>query len=228
MSGKADIAEFCRKIGHVFSTDAHLEEALTHASFNSPLTRDNQRLEFLGDRVLGLSIAEKLLQDEPDATEGDLAPRLNALVRKETCAEVAAEIGLGGILRMGRSEMQSGGRRKTALLGDAMEAVIAAVYLDGGYDAARDMILRLWSDKIRNVKDLSGDAKTELQEWAQARGMNPPTYLEKSRRGPDHAPLFVVEVVLDDGRSDQAEARSKRAAQQAAAQSLLDEIRAEE
>ena len=228
MSGKADIAEFCRKIGHVFSTDAHLEEALTHASFNSPLTRDNQRLEFLGDRVLGLSIAEKLLQDEPDATEGDLAPRLNALVRKETCAEVAAEIGLGGILRMGRSEMQSGGRRKTALLGDAMEAVIAAVYLDGGYDAARDMILRLWSDKIRNVKDLSGDAKTELQEWAQARGMNPPTYLEKSRRGPDHAPLFVVEVVLDDGRSDQAEARSKRAAQQAAAQSLLDVIRVEE
>ncbi len=224
MSRKAEIAEFATKIGHDFSDVSRLQEALTHASFRSAAVRDNQRLEFLGDRVLGLVVAEKLLIDEPNAVEGELAPRLNALVRKETCAEIAADVGLGGVLQMGRSEMQSGGRRKTAILGDAMEAVIAAVYLDGGYEVARSMILRLWSDKFENVQDLSGDAKTELQEWAQARGMAPPTYVEKSRRGPDHAPLFVVEVVLDDGQSEEAEARSKRAAQQAAAESLLAKI----
>jgi len=128
-------------------------------------------------------------------------------------------------MRMGRSEMQSGGRRKTAILGDAMEAVIAAVYLDGGFDPARTMILRLWKDKFAQAPVLSGDAKTELQEWAQARGMKPPEYAEKSRRGPDHAPLFVIEARLENGATAQAEARSKRAAQQEAATLLLETIK---
>lgn len=221
LSRKSEIAEFCKRIGHKFVDTGRLEEALTHASFNSSVSRDNQRMEFLGDRVLGLVVAEKLIEDDPSAVEGKLAPRLNAMVRKETCAQVASEIGLGSVMRMGRSEMQSGGRRKTAILGDAMEAVIAAVYLDGGFDAARDLIIRLWGKKFSQVHELSGDAKTELQEWAQARGMQPPEYAEKSRRGPDHAPLFVIEARLENGLTAEAEARSKRAAQQAAAEQLL-------
>ena len=212
-------------MGYNFTDLARLEEALTHASFNSAVSQDNQRLEFLGDRVLGLVVAEKLLADDPTASEGQLAPRLNAMVRKEACADIAAEIGLGAVMHMGRSEMQSGGRRKTAILGDAMEAVIAAVYLDGGYDSARSLILRLWATKFSQAPELSGDAKTELQEWAQARGMRPPEYREMSRRGPDHAPLFVIEAKLENGAHAQAEARSKRAAQQAAAEQLLTAIK---
>ncbi len=221
----ADIARFSEVIGHDFKDVGLLEEALTHASFNSAVSRDNQRMEFLGDRVLGLVVAGKLLDDDPDAVEGILAPRLNAMVRKEACAEIAAEIGLGVLMRMGRSEMQSGGRRKTAILGDAMEAVIAAVFIDGGFDAARHMILRLWQDKFSQAPQLSGDPKTELQEWAQARKMQPPEYKEKSRRGPDHAPLFVVEARLENGLHAEAEARSKRAAQQSAAEQLLQSIK---
>ena len=213
------------RIGYSFSDINQLEEALTHASFSSTVARDNQRLEFLGDRVLGLVVAEKLLADDPDAVEGKLAPRLNAMVRKEACADIAADIGIGAVMRMGRSEMQSGGRRKTAILGDAMEAVIAAVYLDGGFAPARAMILALWKEKFTQAPQLSGDPKTELQEWAQARGMQPPQYLEKSRRGPDHAPLFVIEAKLENGASAEAEARSKRAAQQAAAEELLSTIK---
>ncbi len=189
------------------------------------MDKDNQRLEFLGDRVLGLVIAEQLLELDPGAAEGKLAPRLNALVRKETCADVAAEVELGQVLLMGRSEMQSGGRRKTAILGDAMEAVIAAVYLDGGYDAARSMILALWAEKLSTAAEIAIDPKTALQEWAQARGMAPPVYDEVSRRGPDHAPLFVVEARLENGTSASAEARSKRQAQQAAADDLLKSLK---
>ena len=225
MNRQSEIQQFADRIGHKFSKIERLEEALTHASFNSAVARDNQRMEFLGDRVLGLVVAEKLLTDDPDAVEGVLAPRLNAMVRKEACADIAAEIGLGSVLRMGRSEMQSGGRRKTAILGDAMEAVIAAVYLDGGFEAARALILQLWKDKFTQAPVLSGDAKTELQEWAQARGMKPPKYTELSRRGPDHAPLFVIEARLENGDAVEAEARSKREAQQEAAGRLLKEIK---
>jgi ribonuclease-3 len=207
------------RLGHGFARPGLLIEALTHPSFAG--AADNQRLEFLGDRVLGLVIAEALLAADPGASEGDLAPRLNALVRKETCAEVAAGLDLGSAIRMGRSEMLSGGRKRTALLGDAMEAVIAAVYLDGGLEAARALILRAWGPRLAAVRDLGRDAKTALQEWAQSRGLAPPAYLDLSREGPDHAPVFAVEVRLDDGRSAGARAASKRAAQQAAAEALL-------
>jgi ribonuclease-3 len=213
------LAELADRIGHRFTRPDLLIEALTHPSKASGL--DNQRLEFLGDRVLGLVIAEALLAQDPAAKEGQLAPRLNALVRKETCAEVAAEADLGVALRLGRSEMISGGRRKTALLGDAMEAVIAAVYLDAGMEAARALVLRLWGPRIAGAQVQTQDAKTALQEWAQARGMSPPVYADLSRAGPDHAPVFRVEVRLADGRMAQAEAASKRAAQQLAAEVLL-------
>ena len=219
------MAEAEARLGHGFARPELLIEALTHPSMAGPT--HNQRLEFLGDRVLGLVIAEALLSQDAAAVEGELAPRLNALVRKETCAEVAAELDLGTALRLGRSEMLTGGRRKTALLGDAMEAVIAAVYLDGGLEAARDLIERSWGARIRTVRNVVRDAKTVLQEWAQARGLPPPVYRDLDREGPDHAPLFSVEAGLDDGRTAEGRAASKRAAQQAAAEALLTRLEAE-
>ena len=153
-----------------------------------------------------------------------MAPRFNALVRKETCADVAREVGIGDALKLGRSEQLSGGRRKMALLGDAMEAVIAAVYLDAGFEAARALILRLWDKRIDAVEEDAKDAKTALQEWAQARGHQPPKYVETARSGPDHAPVFTIEVRLPDGASAEATAGSKRQAEQMAARTLLDKL----
>lgn len=217
----ADLKAFEARIGHSFAKSAYLVRAITHASLASPTRPDNERLEFLGDRVLGLVMAEALFVADTAASEGQLAPRFNALVRKETCADVARSIGLGDVLKLGRSEMLSGGRRKDALLGDAMEAVIAAVYLDGGFDAARALILRLWAGRIDGVAQDARDAKSALQEWAQARGMQPPAYIELDRSGPDHQPIFTVEVRLDSGDAERAVAGSKRSAEQTAARALL-------
>jgi ribonuclease-3 len=210
-----------KRLGHQFGDPALLVRAVTHSSISSPTRADNQRLEFLGDRVLGLVMAEALLSHDEKASEGQLAPRFNALVRKETCADVARDVALGDALKLGRSEMLSGGRRKQALLGDAMEAVIAAVYLDAGFDAAKDLIVRLWGNRIYTVEADARDAKTTLQEWAQARGLNPPKYEMLSRTGPDHAPVFTIAAKLDNGESEEATAGSKRQAEQAAAKALL-------
>ena len=219
-----ELSDFCARLGHDFARPELITRALTHSSLSSPTRPDNQRLEFLGDRVLGLVMAEAVLAQDPEAREGQLAPRFNALVRKETCADVAREIDLGTVLRLGKSEMSTGGRRKTALLGDAMEAVIAAVYMDGGFEAARAVILRLWGPRVAGVAEDARDAKTALQEWAQARGMAPPVYAELSRIGPDHAPVFRVEARLSDGTAVEAEGRVKRQAEQAAARALLDRL----
>jgi ribonuclease-3 len=174
--------------------------------------------------VLGLTMAEALFAADKSASEGQLAPRFNALVRKESCADVARQIDLGSVLKLGRSEMLTGGRRKEALLGDAMEAVIAAVYLDAGFEVARDLILRLWGDRIDHVEEDARDAKTALQEWAQARGIRPPKYVIISREGPDHAPIFTIEAQLDTGEKARATAGAKRQAEQAAAKALLDRL----
>ena len=219
-----ELQAFAGRIGHDFARPELLIRALTHGSFSSETRPDNQRLEFLGDRVLGLVMAEALLAQDKGASEGQLAPRFNALVRKETCAEVARAVDLGAVLKLGRSEMMSGGRRKQALLGDAMEAVIAAVYLDGGFGAARDMVLRLWGKRIGSVEADARDAKTSLQEWAQARGLTPPDYVETGREGPDHAPTFTIEARLSNGEKASASAASKRGAEQAAARELLDRL----
>lgn len=224
MKLSADMRAFCARLGHEFRRPELLIRALTHASLATATRRDNERLEFLGDRVLGLAIAGAVLRADEAAPEGKLAPRFNALVRKETCADVARFIGLGEVLKLGRSEQISGGRRKDALLGDAMEAVIAAIHLDAGYDAAEAVILRLWGERIRTVDTDARDPKTALQEWAQARGQQPPTYAETARDGPDHAPVFTVEVRLSDGTSEAASAGSKRQAEQAAARALLDRL----
>ena len=219
-----DLRAFAARIGHDFANPALLVRAVTHASMSTANRDDNQRLEFLGDRVLGLVMAEALLAGDPKATEGQLAPRFNALVRKETCAEVARQIDLGKVLKLGRSEMISGGRRKQALLGDAIEAVIAAVYLDGGFDAAKAVILRLWGTRIDAVEADARDAKTALQEWAQARKLNPPRYVQTDRSGPDHAPVFTIAARLENGAEATASAPSKRAAEQAAATTLLAQL----
>jgi ribonuclease-3 len=217
----ADLRGLSDRIGHRFGQPDLLVRAVTHASIASATRPDNQRLEFLGDRVLGLAMAEALLRADPAASEGQLAPRYNALVRRETCADVARGIGLGEVLKLGRSEMISGGRRKDALLGDALEAVIAAVYLDAGFEAAQAVVLRLWGERIAAVAADARDAKTALQEWAQARGLAPPGYTERGRDGPDHQPLFTVEVALETGAAEVAQAGTKRQAEQAAAKALL-------
>ncbi len=222
----ADLLAFQGRLGHAFRTPDLLVRAVTHASIGTATRPDNQRLEFLGDRVLGLVMSEALLVADPEASEGQLAPRFNALVRKETCADVAREVGLGDVLKLGRSEMLTGGRRKEALLGDAMEAVIAAVYLDAGFEAARSLILRLWGGRIAAVEPDARDAKTSLQEWAQARGMPPPVYEEAGRAGPDHAPVFTVRVTLASGETAEATAGSKRVAEQAVARKLLERMEA--
>lgn len=222
----AELKAFQGRLGHTFRQPELLTRAVTHASIGTATRPDNQRLEFLGDRVLGLAMAEALLASDPQAREGQLAPRFNALVRKETCAAVARDIGLGEVLKLGRSEMLTGGRRKEALLGDALEAVIAAVFQDAGFEAARALVLRLWGDRIAGVEPDARDAKTSLQEWAQARGMAPPSYVEADRSGPDHQPVFTVRVTLESGEAAEATAGSKRLAEQAAARALLERVEA--
>lgn len=223
----AELRDFSVRLGHDFADPEYLIQAVTHSSLSSTTRADNQRLEFLGDRVLGLVIAEALSDRDPTASEGLMAPRFNALVRKETCADIARDLDLGAALKMGRSEMISGGRRKQAILADAMEAVLAAVYRDGGFEVARKLILRLWDSRIDAAKDDARDAKTTLQEWAQARGMKPPHYVEVGRTGPDHAPMFEIEAQLSNGLSGQGSAESKRNAQQEAAKAVLAQLETE-
>ncbi|MFD1796647.1 ribonuclease III [Paracoccus aurantiacus] len=225
MKVSGELRDFMARLGHDFAHPELLVRALTHGSVASPTRPDNQRLEFLGDRVLGLTIAEALFEADKSASEGQLAPRYNTLVRGETCAEIARELNLGAVLKLGRSEMMSGGRRKEALLADAMEAVLAAIYLDAGFETARRVILRLWTDRLNSVEEDARDAKTALQEWAQAQGMTPPTYAVTGRTGPDHAPEFQITVTLDDGRNAVATGKgTKRSIEQLAATELLKKL----
>lgn len=224
MKLSADLKAFSRRLGHDFTRPELLIRALTHPSMTSETRPSNQRLEFLGDRVLNLVIAEAVFLADRFADEGQLAPRYNALVRKEACADVAREIGLGEVLRLGKAETTTGGRRKLAILGDAMEAVIAAIYLDAGFKAAKAVVLNHWDDRIERAEEESRDAKTALQELLQSRGEPPPAYVEVARSGPDHAPHFTIEVRSDGGESARAEARSKRQAEQLAAAALLDRL----
>ena len=219
-----ELEAFCDRLGYHFNDSALLIEALTHSSLSSETRRDNQRMEFLGDRVLALTIATALYHRDEDAEEGELAPRFNAMVRKEACAEVAESIDLGSVLKLGRSEMKSGGRRKQAILGDAMEAVLAAVYLDSDFKTAQTLTEKHWVPVMEKYRGDMRDAKTMLQEWAQAQKMPAPKYLELARRGPDHEPEFDIQVQLENGMQAQATAKSKRVAQQKAAAKLLEEI----
>ncbi len=214
------------RLSYRFADPAHLTMALTHKSAAEDGGANNERLEFLGDRVLGLAVADMLLARFPEEPEGGLSKRLVPLVRKEALAEVAREWELGPILVMSDAEIAEGGRAKAALLADAVEAVLGAVYLDGGYEPARDLVGRVWSARIDAVADLPRDAKTTLQEWSLARGLGLPAYREVARHGPDHAPAFVVEVEVAPHPAERAEGRSKRTAEKAAAARLLARLEA--
>jgi ribonuclease-3 len=209
------------KLGHTFKDESLLERALTHASANT--ARSNERLEFLGDRVLGLVIADRLHRMFPDDAEGALALKLNALVRREACAAAADAAGLSEYVILAASEAASGGRRKSAIIAGVCEAVIAALYLDGGYDVARAFIERYWQPAFANLGHDMRDAKTALQEWAQAR-RRAPVYKLVGRKGPDHAPQFVVEVRIGEDEAAVGEGSSKREAEQAAASALLERL----
>ncbi len=212
------------RIGYTFKESSYLKRALTHSSSggrSSQKTSDNERLEFLGDRVLGLVIAEILISRFPDSTEGELAPRFNALVRKEACADVARQIDLGNDLIMSQGEAQAGGRRKEAILGDACEALIAAIYSDGGLAPARAFIERFWLSRLDAVEVPPRDPKTMLQESLQSRGLAPPEYKLRERCGPDHAPVFTIALVVDGQDRAKGSAGSKRAAEQIAAEEYL-------
>ena len=215
---------FEARIGYKFKNQALLEQALTHISaLSGPRNRAGsyQRLEFLGDHVLGLVISDMLFRAFPRADEGEMSRRLADLVRKEACADVARAIDLGAAIRLGASESNSGGRGRTAILADVCEALIGAIYVDGGYPAASEMIERLWDERMRTPARPLRDAKTILQEWAQARGLPTPAYREVERRGPDHNPEFRVTVELPNRAPAEGVGRSKRAAEQAAAAAML-------
>ncbi len=216
-----ELSLLAERLGYQIRDLALLEEALVHPSVATPARASNQRLEFLGDRVLALVIADALVREDAFAQEGLLAPRLNALVRRETCAEVAKSLGLGEYLQLGRSEVRTGGRNNPTTLADAMEAVLAAVYLDGGLEAARAVILRHWAPYLARAAHVSRDPKTLLQERVQSTGAPPPSYVEIAREGPPHAPSFTVEVRLPDGQFARGTGPSKRAAEQAAARAML-------
>jgi ribonuclease-3 len=211
------------QLGHRFADPKLLERALTHSSANGHAS--NERLEFLGDRVLGLIIAQKLYARYPEDTEGMLALKLNALVRKEACAAAAIAAGLPEHLILANSEARSGGRNKAVILAGACEAVIAALYFDGGSEAAKRFIERYWADAFAALNSDMRDAKTALQEWAQSRSAKTtPIYRLVRREGPDHAPAFIVEVSAGDQEPATGEGRSKREAEQAAAQTMLTKL----
>jgi ribonuclease III len=222
---KPPIAELEAAIGHVFADRKLLSRALTHvsAASASDVARSDtyQRLEFLGDRVLGLAVSEMLYVAFPDAAEGELSRRLADLVRKESCAEVALEWGVGPHIRLGDGEAQTGGRKKIAILGDICEALIGAAFLDGGFETGRAVVVKAWTARMHAPRRPLRDPKTALQEWAQARGKPTPVYREMSRSGPPHAPVFTIAVEIEDMDSAEAVGASKRIAEQSAAQAFL-------
>ncbi|MDZ4693328.1 ribonuclease III [Terricaulis sp.] len=222
--GKHDerLAALEQRLGHTFADRTLLREAMTHGSAldGAKKKRSYDRLEFLGDRVLGLVVADELLQRHKSEEEGELAPRYNALVNRHACAHAARAADLGAALILSPSEEASGGRGKEAILADVCESVIAAIYLDAGLDAARAFILRFWGEAFATGANAPRDAKTALQEWAAAkkRGLS---YVVIEQTGPEHAPHFVVEARIDGFAAERGEGSSKRDAQRAAAAVFL-------
>jgi ribonuclease-3 len=225
-AGAAKVIE--ARLGHRFADRALLSEALTHSSATGRgrARRSNERLEFLGDRVLGLVIADLLIARYPDEGEGDLSRRHAALVRREALAEVAGGLGAGQWLVLGRSEEDAGGRANPALLANVVEALIGALYRDSGLMVAERFIRQHWLVLVESMAAPPRDAKTALQEWAQSRGLGLPIYQVAAVAGPAHAPRFDVSVSLADFAPGRAVAGSKRAAEQAAAEQLLARLEA--
>ncbi|GAA0783243.1 ribonuclease III [Roseibium denhamense] len=221
---ESPVAALKKALDHEFQDLELLRVALTHASALDPsetVSGSYQRLEFLGDRVLGLAIATMLHEHYPKADEGELARRFNHMVKRETCAEIAQELGIGDAMRIGQAEAQTGGRKKTALLADICESIIAAIYLDGGFPAAERFIKRLWEPRMLSWSGPLRDAKTTLQEWAQSKSLPTPRYEVMDRSGPDHAPSFTVAVIVQGLKKGEGSGGSKRIAEQSAAETVL-------
>lgn len=213
------------RLGRAFKNRELLERALTHASVGGGTrrVRDNEVLEFVGDRVIGLLAAERLAELYPQGPEGELSVRLHRLVNREACARVGRRMGLSAALRLSAGESKTGGRENDTILGDACEAVMAAVHLDGGLEAARQVFLDLWSEELAETAvGSSRDPKTTLQEWAQGHGRALPVYTVTRRSGPDHAPVFTVEVAVEGLPAATADGRSRKEAEKAAAAALLE------
>lgn len=212
-----------KRLGYTFSDYADLERALTHASVRK--RSDNsfhyQRLEFLGDRVLGLAVAEVLFKRYPNANEGELSLRLNALVKGKTLAEISDELELHEFIRTGGDLKELTGKRMQSVRADVLEALIASIYLDGGLPAAVAFIKRFWKDRLDTVADTRRDSKTALQEWAHSNRFGTPLYKERERSGPDHDPVFTVIVRVNGHEDAVGKGRSKRAAEQQAARAML-------
>ncbi|MCW5695479.1 MAG: ribonuclease III [Bauldia sp.] len=225
MTADAVLARLQAALGHRFSDPALLATALTHSSAAAEAGLGQvgtyERLEFLGDRVVGLIVAEMLFATFPREAESELARRLAALVRNDTFVSVARDIDLGEALRIGAGEQRLGGRRNATILGDTAEAVIGALYLDGGLEAARRFVETHWRPRIAEMVVPPRDAKSTLQEWAQGRGLPTPAYVVADQSGPHHAPRFIVEAVISGVQPARGEGRSKREAEQQAAAEFL-------
>ena len=212
-------------LGYQFKDRALLERALTHSSVaegHNDKISDNERLEFLGDRVLGLLVADYLVREFPAADEGKLSARLHSLVDKSACARVGEGLGIGAALRLSAGETKTGGRRKAGVIADAVEAVLAAIYRDGGLDAARAVFDRAWATEISTPPEPAiVNPKSALQEWSQGQGLPLPTYTITERTGSDHAPTFKVEVVVQGYEPVRATGRSRQEAEKAAAVALM-------
>jgi ribonuclease-3 len=219
---KPTLADLETHLGYRFRDRSYLNEALTHSSAKKRETDpDLERLEFLGDRVLGLWAAAVVSRHDMQDALGDRARSYNRLVCAETCAAVANTIELGLHIKMAASEARSGGRRKTVILADACEAVLGAVFLDGGYDAAASVLTRLWTPFVGEALQAAKDPKTALQEFAQKRKLGLPVYVELERSGADHAPSFVVQVHVSGHAPATGTGASLKKAQQAAAEALM-------
>jgi ribonuclease III len=226
-SRDAAIADLERNIGHSFADRELLERALTHASVGdrNPKIQTNERLEFLGDRVLNLIIADELMRRAPDAPEGDLTKAFHKLINVESCAEVGDQLGLGEALRFGGGAGKLGMRRNMRVIGDACEALIAALYRDAGFDFTRACVLRLWTDQFAKLgAPERRDAKSLLNEWALREAGQAPEYRILSQEGPAHEPVFRVEVFVPGVEPFAAEAGSKREAEKLAAEGLLNRL----
>lgn len=217
--------EISKLLDYQFKNNRLLEEALTHASARKSSKVNNERLEFLGDRVLGLVIAEELLRKNPNSSEGEIATYYNSLVKKETCSFIAKEIGLENLLTLGKSVKRTNDRQKDKILGNAIEALIGAIFLDAGFEISKQLVLKVWRKQIDIVRDIEAHAKTALQEFLQSKGQEPPTYKQISRTGPDHDPDFCVEVVLGSGLNAIGSGSTKRMAETKAAEQILEKIR---
>jgi ribonuclease III len=216
-----DLADLEERIGYTFRSHDYLREALTHSSLRGGAELHYERLEFLGDRVLGLVIADRLHRLFPHATEGELSVRYNLLVNGKTLAQISDELRLYEFIRTAGDIKELTGKRMRGVRADVLEALIAALYLDGGLQAAMDFVTRFWATRFHQETAAQRDSKTELQEWAHANQLDTPQYVEISRTGPDHEPLFTVVVRLEGREESLGTGRSKRAAEQDAAYAFL-------